>query len=157
MLFNPKKFYHHNKQQPHDPAEATRPKPAQHWHLSKHQHNDLVSSTVTLMNKAEPTAFAVEGDRRYELRSGLCSKGWPWSYADQQAEAIVETALNRVGAKRPAWIEGQPEYSEYGYLRDDRCWQCDEPLAKYRHRFCSERCARIAGKLKPHNMFELFY
>jgi predicted nucleic acid-binding Zn ribbon protein len=116
------------------------------WKLSKEKHDELIRLLTPFMREAQPTAFAEEAPRRYGLRSDLCLKGWPWPYADMEAASVVHAALQRVGAKRPMWIEGQLEFCHSGYLRDDRCWVCGSPLPRHRKKFCSDSCQRIAAR-----------
>src|SRR5206468_5975178 len=112
------------------------------WQLSKEKHLELIRLLLPYMREAQPTAFAEEGPRRHGLRAGLCLNGWPWPYADQLAAAVVHAALQRIGARRPLWIEGQREYCHGGFLRDERCWRCGSPLPPFRKKFCSDQCAR---------------
>jgi hypothetical protein len=106
-----------------------------------------------MMRKAEPTPFAVEGSCYYDLRAKLCLRGWPWTPADLQAAAVVDAALRRVRARRPSWAEGQLEFCNGGFLRDDICWQCGDPLPHFAKRFCCEDCRmsfpRIASPRWP--------
>lgn len=126
------------------------------FQLSEKKYQELVKLLTPFMRNAEPTPFAEEGPRRTKLRSKLCLEGWPWSDADQQAGAVVHTALHRVGAQRPRWIEGQQEYCDNGFLRDDLCWTCGQPLPKYRKKYCCHRCVHVANQSRIHSMFDLF-
>jgi hypothetical protein len=107
----------------------------------------LVRITAKMMRKAEPTAFAVEGPRYSSLRAGLCLQGWPWIPADLQAAAVVHAALRRVRARRPSWIEGQLEYCNGGFVRDDICWNCGDPLPHFAKKFCCDDCCRTFPRI----------
>lgn len=90
-----------------------------------------------------PTVFGLEGPLRHALREAFCSQGWRWSDADDTARHLVETALFSLGAMRPSWNEGQPEWSiESGTLIErTRCARCHAPLPEGRHKFCSRLCS----------------
>src|SRR3546814_20693570 len=81
------------------------------------------------MSRSEPTAFSLEGELRHRLRSSLCRQGADWILADLLAAAIVEDALRNVGAQRPTWQHGQPEWSEEGviYIQRPRRIRCRRP------------------------------
>src|SRR3546814_953966 len=78
------------------------------------------------MSRSEPTAFSLEGELRHRLRSSLCRQGADWILADLLAAAIVEDALRKVGAQRPTWQQGQPEWTQEGviYIQRTRCIRC---------------------------------
>jgi branched-chain amino acid transport system permease protein len=58
-------------------------------------------------------------------------------------KALRATALNRVGARRPNWYEGQPEWTQDGALpiERERCVRCRKPLPEGHWRFCSKVCS----------------
>lgn len=62
--------------------------------------------------------------------------------ADRVADEIVRTTLMVVGAKRPNWYEGQPEYTQPGALPIERehCVRCRGPLPEGHQKFCSRHC-----------------
>ncbi|WP_456628947.1 hypothetical protein [Bradyrhizobium sp. URHC0002] len=124
--------------------------------MSERQLTDIVKSLLPFLREAQPTAFAEEGPRRHKMRSKLCLQGWPWDYADQQAAAILHTALNRIGAHRPRWIEGQQEYCHDGYLRDDHCWGCGSPLPQYKKKYCCGQCAAAVRREHVRTMYDNF-
>lgn len=126
------------------------------WQMSERQLRSMVEMLLPFLREAQPTAFAEEGPRRHKLRSKLCLQGWPWDYADQQAAVIVHTALNRIGARRPSWIEGQREYCHQGFLRDDYCWGCAEPLPRYAKKYCCDRCRRSYLRYRVRTMYDSF-
>ena len=92
---------------------------------------------------ATSSLFGLEGPLRHGIRSDLCLQGWRWAVADATAKDVVDDALRRVGAVRPRWKEGQPEWTDAGVIRDTRlrCAQCDAPLEIGQKAFCSRRCA----------------
>lgn len=138
------------------PAPRRRKPRVEGWQLSERHYNELVELLIPFLREAQPTAFAEEAPRRHKLRTKLCLQGWPWDYADQQAAAVVHSALHRVGAKRPTWIEGQQEYCHSGFLRDDHCWGCGNPLPRYAKKYCCNQC-RIAIRIADiKTMYDLF-
>src|SRR3546814_8694797 len=78
--------------------------------LNKDKRRALVDRIAAAMSRSEPTAFSLEGELRHRLRSSLCRQGADWILADLLAAAIVEDALRKVGAQRPTWQQGQPEW-----------------------------------------------
>jgi hypothetical protein len=90
-----------------------------------------------------------EGPCRHALRSRLCLEGWKWADADAVANDIVQTALIRVGAERPSWEEGQPEYSQTGagaLIERTFCVRCHAPLEGHQRKFCSSLCNAAHSK-----------
>src|SRR3546814_1442074 len=93
------------------------------------------------MSRSEPTAFSLEGELRHRLRSSLCRQGADWILADLLAAAIVEDALRKVGAQRPTWQQGQPEWTQEGviYIQRTRCIRCRWKLPPGHRKYCSDR------------------
>lgn len=89
------------------------------------------------------TPFGLEGPLRHALRETLCLQGWHWADADAAARLMVETAIASLGAVRPSWNEGQPEWAiEHGTLIErTRCARCHAPLPEGHHKFCSRLCS----------------
>lgn len=116
-----------------------KPKPKQ---LNKDRRAHLVKTAANILRYGEPTKFALESDCRHSLRAGLCLKGWSWSDADCVAAEIVAAALNQIGARRPTWQEGQPEYCQPGIiaLARSRCVRCGWKLPEGHTKFCSRIC-----------------
>lgn len=97
--------------------------------------------------------FEHEGTTRAEIRSALCLKGHGWALADMEAAELVSAALRRLGAERPSWLEGQPEYTDNGRDQDAReamlartieCARCGSifaPLNNLPVKYCSVECA----------------
>ena len=106
------------------------------------------NSLVAVMAKAEPTAFALEAVAVIVLRAQRCLEGWPWYAAHLEARDVVHVALNRVGAVRPSWQDGQrlPQYTE-------TCEWCHAPFPPDDGRagkYCSETC-RVAALHDAHH------
>jgi predicted nucleic acid-binding Zn ribbon protein len=105
---------------------------------------------VPTLRNGEPTIFALEGALRHGLRSGLCLRGWSWAQADADAATIVSRALNRIGAKRPSWMQGQPDWADTAPSTRTswsftHCARCKAPLPehdanRFYRRFCSDLC-----------------
>jgi hypothetical protein len=101
---------------------------------------------IPLFKGAEPSPFAAEGPARAGVRSALCLAGWRWPLADAEAELLTLSALQMVGAKRPSWAEGQPEYVQPGVLPilRDTCRRCGKPLPEENRTFCGPVCAKAS-------------
>ena len=86
--------------------------------------------------------WGLEGTLRASLRADLCLRGWRWEIADQTAKDIVAGAHTVIGAKRPSWYEGQPDYavSEGLLIERTRCANCHKALPEDRKKFCSHLC-----------------
>lgn len=124
----------------------SKPKPRK---LNRDRQRHLVESTAFILRLGEPTYFAFEGACRHDLRSRLCLEGWAWQDADTAAAEIVSSALNRIGATRPSWIQGQPEYAHAAAERQEhvRCRNCGGGMPPENAIFCSSQC-RISHKRK---------
>ncbi len=111
--------------------------------LSKDRRRTIRERIVLLMRAIEPTPFAAEGPCRHGVRSALCLEGWPWLQADGAAAEIIAAALSTVGAKRPTWYEGQPEWTQPGALpiQRERCIRCGKRLPEGHFKFCSKDCS----------------
>lgn len=101
---------------------------------------------AALMREAVPTPFRVEAVCRYTLRVALIYSSWGWEEADVEAQLIVRSALQAVGAKRPRWAEAQPDYVQPGVLpiRRERCMRCRKPLPEGHWKYCSAVCGAAA-------------
>ena len=84
----------------------------------------------------------LEGPMQQGLRARLCLSGWKWLDADQAARATVEAALAKVGAERPSWAEGQPEFLQHPgtLIARTRCVVCHKRLTPTQFKFCSDTC-----------------
>ena len=90
------------------------------------------------------TLFALEGPLRHAIRTTLCLQGWHWADANEAATRLIDAALASLGASRPTWNEGQPEWTiEQGTLiARTRCARCHSPLPEGHYKFCSKTCSR---------------
>lgn len=112
--------------------------------LNRARKEALRDRIAAMMREVEPTPFAVEGPCRAGIRSSLCLQGWKWADADMAAAEIVTWALRIVGAARPTWEQGQPEYTQPGAIavRRDNCIRCNKPLPDGHYKFCCLICAK---------------
>lgn len=108
------------------------------------QHRHLVDQTAEILGEWKSTKFENEGACRAGLRSAWCLSGHDWHIADATAERIVAEALNKIGARRPSWEEGQWVYT----VSPDYCAWCHRPMdgeeQSSGRRFCSVDCAKSA-------------
>ncbi len=85
-----------------------------------------------------------EGEIRAGLRSALCLEGHGWHPSDHESEGLLATAFTKMGARRPTWLEGQPEY----LVPSENCIRCggelDDETMTRASRFCSETCLQAA-------------
>lgn len=137
---------------PSRPITLAGPPPAQPkpFRINKDRRKYIVGVVVRILEEGEPTRFSFSAVCRHAIRSRLCLLGWSWTNADLTADSIVTTALIRVGARRPTWQEGQPEYTQEGYAPVERtlCVQCARPLPEGHTKFCGRPCAyRYHGRL----------
>lgn len=88
------------------------------------------------------TLFGLEGALQAALHADLCLRGWHWVDAHQAATYIVEGARSLLGAKRPDWYEGQPEYviAEGVLIERTHCKRCHGPLLEESRKYCSALC-----------------
>lgn len=112
------------------------------WNSEKRK--SVVSKTMDIMRDWRLSPFEYEGETVAGIRSGLCIAGHGWSRSDKAARDAVEAALHQLGAKRPTWEQGQPDYVE----RRETCVWCKGELEISRsgsgYKYCSPECARIA-------------
>lgn len=114
--------------------------------LRRERRIAIRDALAEMMRTAEPTAFALEAPGRYALRVILICGGWTWGQADTEAALLVMAALQYVGAKRPTWKQGQPEYTQDGHAprTRERCARCAKPLPEGNYRWCSDVCFHAA-------------
>lgn len=95
--------------------------------------------------------FQFEASCRHGLRQGFTLKGWTWREADTEASEIVLRALNQIGAKRPTWLQGQPEWADTApstrtVWEFTNCARCGKPLPEHNaHRFYARFCSRLCS------------
>lgn len=115
--------------------------------LNRNRKETIREKIADIARIAEPTPFAVEGPCKAGIRASLCLQGWKWADADAAAAEIVTGALNVVGAERPTWEQGQPEYTQPGALPIQReyCARCGKKLPEGHRMWCGDVCARAAN------------
>lgn len=108
----------------------------------KHVLNQVIDS----LRDWRSSPFENEGRLRSFLRATMCHSGVTWHRADMEAAALVSEGLYVLGAKRPSWDEGQPDYA----LGADYCGWCgcslseDDEITRPGRRYCSGLCAKAA-------------
>ncbi|MFG1349670.1 hypothetical protein [Xanthobacter autotrophicus] len=122
--------------------EARRRKEKRGQKLKAAARSRFIDIVAPILSRAEPTPFAFEGVLRAGIRSRLCLKGWEWGSADRAAEDVVLAALNRIGAVRPTWKQGQPEWTQDGVavVERVRCVNCGAPLPDGHTKYCGPIC-----------------
>jgi len=122
------------------PPIKSSPKPKR---LNRDRQAAIRDKIVIIMREAEPTPFAAEGPCRAGIRSALCLQGWRWRTADDAAAEIVESVLRQVGAIRPTWKQGQPEWTQDGVMavEYEHCRNCAKPLPEGHFKFCCAPCS----------------
>jgi len=115
-----------------------------------HHRATMVRRVAEILDDPDaPSRFAHEGACRHGLRSAFCLAGAKWDVADAMAATIVSAALVSIGARRPAWHEGQPEWAQDGIILVERtlCARCGGQIpddAGHGRKYCSDVC-RSAG------------
>lgn len=107
------------------------------------KRRSMVAKAMDVLRDWRESPFEHEGAARAGIRAGLCMDGHGWQVADNEAAALIEEGLHLMGAKRPSWAAGQPEYT----IGRENCANCrgpldDEALAR-RDRFCCDECRRM--------------
>ncbi|QDY69812.1 hypothetical protein [Qingshengfaniella alkalisoli] len=115
--------------------------------LGRQRYDHLINKLAAFMRREwqedrVPTLLAHEGNLRHSVRSALCLQGWKWESADEIARDLVQAALDRVGAKRPTWLQGQREFEER-FINRTRCKICHFQLPEGRRVFCSSECGSV--------------
>lgn len=120
--------------------------------LNTDRFNRLLADTVIILETYTFSKFEFEAACRHGLRSTLCEEGWRWADADAQAVEIVSAGLARIGAVRPPWAEGQPDFAIPNMIERTRCVRCgdDIPEGKVSNngqevKYCGDSCKRMAG------------
>jgi predicted nucleic acid-binding Zn ribbon protein len=105
-----------------------------------------VRQIADVLREGEPSRFRYEAACRHGLRAKLCLDGWPYHAADQEAHQLVQAALDMLGARRPSWAMGQPEWTQDGTRVAERyrCARCAGPLPEGRWLWCSDACRSAA-------------
>lgn len=112
------------------------------------KRKSAVQRVMDVLRDWRSTPFEHEGSVRTGIRASLCLQKHPWQVADNEAIALVGEALHLLGAKRPSWLEGQPQYT----IPVENCQNCGGPLdaddiANHR-RFCSQECTGAARQYR---------
>src|SRR5690606_16555424 len=84
----------------------------------------MVHRTILLLRNWQSSPFENEGRVRSELRSWLCLLGFEWQQSDQEAANLISEAFHKLGARRPTYLQGQPEHTAY----DGRCLHCGREM-----------------------------
>lgn len=135
-----------------------KPVPVRKKRINRDRHRHLVESIAAIMHQGReqgaPSHFTYEASCRHGLRSSLCLQGWDWQDADAIAAEIVAAALNRIGARRPTWNEGQPEWTQPGILAlaRSRCIRCGTKLPEGHFKFCSDLCGTAFNQAKARQL-----
>lgn len=117
---------------------------------------ELVEAVATMLDFGRPTRFALEGPCRHGLRIEFCLSGVPWHESDDRANKIVCEALRQIGAVRPTWQQGQPEYCQDGFSPTEftRCQNCGTAIDPYTNqngrprKYCGTLCAVLVYQRK---------
>lgn len=125
--------------------------------LTGQKRTNIVNGLAATMRMARPTPFACEGPMRAGLRAALCELGHGWARADIEAIELIGAALRQVGARRPSWIDGQPEHVH----EHDDCLRCGGPLDPasmdpWRFAYCSKLC-RDADRLHRETSYRYYH
>lgn len=114
------------------------------WTGDKRKHR--VNLAMDMLRDWRLSPFEKEGSTRAGIRSALCLNGHGWHRSDATAADVIAEALYLLGAERPTWDQGQPEYT----AGRDNCMRCRGPIppdlivGERTRGFCSIECARAA-------------
>lgn len=113
-----------------------------------------ISAAIKILVWGRFSPFEYEGPALHGFRAALCLSGLPFRAAERRASIIVTEALRRIGARRPSWNEGQPEWTAPGYSPVEY-WYCqncgrrmDEPSAA---KYCSALCRAAESMHRWHS------
>lgn len=136
---------------------AKRKEPRALLRMEKQRRETMTAAVMRILDCGRSSKFEYEASCRHGLRSGFCLDGHAWAAADKLAGEIVAEALRRIGAVRPTWQQGQPEWTQFGFAPVKRyfCERCAKPIPEDRGsnnglavRFCSDRCAHAASEAR---------
>lgn len=115
--------------------------------LGQRRFHDLVMNLAGLMRltfEAGETGslFGLEGPLRAAIRADLCRAEWGWRDADALARDLLDEAFKAIRATRPAWNEGQLEWTVHAgtLIERTRCVRCHKPLPEGHFKFCGAVC-----------------
>ncbi len=129
--------------------------------MEKHRRETIIAAIVRILDCGRSSKFEYEAAAHHGLRSGLCLEGQQWAAADKSADEIVKEALHRIGATRPTWWQGQPEWTQFAFAPIDRffCERCGSLIPEDRTstgrnpvRFYSSLCSRAAKSTRHWRM-----
>jgi predicted nucleic acid-binding Zn ribbon protein len=107
-----------------------------------------IREVADVLRQYTASPFQFEAACRYTIRAKLCLDGWPYHVADQEAHQLVQAGLDLIGARRPSWAMGQPEYAQDGARAGEpsHCQRCGKALPDdgTQRRFCSSVCLNAA-------------
>ena len=111
---------------------------------------EKVRQIAAILKEYDASPFQYEAACRHAIRAKLCLDGWFYTNADREAHKLVQAALDLIGAKRPSWEQGQPEYTQEGVRARERttCARCQGPLPHGHFKWCSHNCKRAATEDK---------
>lgn len=111
------------------------------------ERRDLIADTAEILASAELSKFEHEASCRHGIRTTLTLQGNGWQLSNEEAAAIVTAALDRIGAVRPQFLEGQPEYT---LSPGHQCQRCGAPLGDEagHRRYCSPECYESARRYR---------
>lgn len=113
--------------------------------INKDRRRHLVETVATFLKTGEASKFEFEAPCRHALRKAfILGGGWGWAEADILANEIVQAALRQIGAQRPSWAEGQPDWAQNGsgaQIARTLCIRCGTRLPEGHTKFCSDLCA----------------
>lgn len=134
------------------PVSLAGPKLSKRRKLSRQRFETILHRSLELMKTWRASKFEFEGPVRYGIRRSLIVQGgWRWHDADACAAEIVEKALAMMGAVRPTWDQGQPEFGDNSLTIRTRCANegCGATIPEERLRggvtkYCSSNCGQAA-------------
>jgi predicted nucleic acid-binding Zn ribbon protein len=108
--------------------------------------HERVRQVADVLKQYRASPFEFEAPCRYAIRAQLCLTGWPYQIADHEAHDLVQQALHLIGARRPSWEQGQPEYTQQGVRADEplHCKRCGRHLPEGHKLWCSHTCYSAA-------------
>lgn len=118
--------------------------------LSADRFESIVNRVVAILKERTFSKFEYEGPCRNGVRIALIDEGWRWAHADAEAQRIVSRGLDRIGAVRPSWREGQPEITYDGLIQRTRCLNCHGKIedtldgpGRHKEKFCCATCGQL--------------
>lgn len=109
----------------------------------------MVGKIMDVLRDWRLSPFEFEGSTRAGMRAALVTDGHGWEKADDEAASILEECFRLMGAKRPTWLQGQPEYA----AGREYCIGCRGPLDAEAiangWRFCCHECASTTRNNRP--------